>query len=83
MKILIEERRASLRIKQNKGNQACLFKVEDIVKAHIQVQYNATKGVVSKFSYRSRGPFVITKDIGHNSFEVQRYDEPSLAKRKY
>ena len=55
----------------------------DIVQAHIQVQYNATKGVVGKLSYRVKGPFVIIKDVGHNSFEVQRYDKLSSAKGKY
>ena len=39
--------------------------------------------MVSKLSYRVKGPFIITKDLGHNSFEVQRYDKPTSAKRKY
>ena len=54
-----------------------------MAKAHIQVQYNATKGFVGKLSYRLKRPFVITKDVGHNSFDVQLYDEPSSAKIKY
>ena len=47
------------------------------------MQYNATKCAVGKFIYRAKGPFVITKDVGHNSFEMQRCDEPSSTKRKY
>ena len=54
-----------------------------MVKAYIQVQSSADKGVVSKLSYRAKGPFIITKDLGHDSFEVQRYDNPTSAKRKY
>ena len=34
-------------------------------------------------SYKAKGLFIITSDLGHNSFEVQRYDKPSSAKRKY
>jgi len=43
----------------------------------------ASKGVVSKLSYRAKGPFSITADLGKNSFEVQQYDDPSSSKRKY
>ena len=57
--------------------------MEDIVQAHIQVQYNATKDIVGKLIYRAKDPFIITKDVGHNIFEVQRYDKPSSSKRKY
>ena len=60
-----------------------MLKVGDIVKAYIQVQYNARKGVVGKLIYRANGPFVVTKDLSHNIFEVQQYDELSSAKRKY
>ena len=38
---------------------------------------------MDKLSYQARGPFIITKVLGGNSFEVQRYGEPNSAPRKY
>ena len=52
-------------------------------KAHVQVNSVASKGVVSKLSYRAKRPFVITADLGHNIFEVQLYDDATASKCKY
>ena len=54
-----------------------------MVKAHVQVQSITKRGIVGKLSYRPKGPFIIKVDLAHNSFEVQRYDDPLSAKRKY
>ena len=39
--------------------------------------------MVSKLSYQIKGPFVITKALDHDSFEVKRYNKPDSATRKY
>ena len=49
----------------------------------MQVQSRADTGLVGKLAYRGRGLFIITKELGNNSFEVQRYGEPDSAVRKY
>ena len=43
----------------------------------------AETGLVRKLSYQTRDPFIITRDLGMNSFEVQRYGEVDSVKRKY
>ena len=83
LQALIEERRSVHRERYNKNQRQCCLKVGDVVKAHVQVQYQRECGTVGKFSYRDRGPFVITQDLGNNSFEVRRYDELSSTVRKY
>ena len=83
LQILIEERRKTHRDRQNKGKIKYSLKIGDVVKAHVQVQSWANTGIVGKLAYRARGPFIITKDLGNNSFEVQRYGEPDSAVRKY
>ena len=83
LQLLVSDCRAAHREIHNAGKLSCNLKVGDAVKAHVQVNSVASKGVVSKLSYRAKGPFAITADLGHNSFEVQRYDNPSSAKRKY
>ena len=83
LQILIQERRDTHRDRHNSDKRLCDLKIGDVVKAHVQVNSVASKGVVGKLSYRAKGPFVITKDLGHNSFEVQSYDDPSSSNRKY
>lgn len=83
VQILVEERRQSHQDRHNKNKTQPSFKVGDIVKAHVQVQSNAAKGQVGKLSYQARGPFKIITDLGHQSFEVQKFDKPNSAKRKY
>ena len=60
----------------------CNPKVDDIVKAHIQVQPRTETEVVGKLSYCAKGLFIITWDVGGNSFEVRRY-APKSSTRKY
>ena len=83
LQVLVEERRTAHRERSNQGQEESPFKVGDVVKAHVQVQSNASTGVVAKLSYRAKGPFQIIEDLGHNSYYVQRYNEPNSAKRKY
>ena len=83
VQILVEERRQSHQDRHNKDKTPAAFKVGDIVKAHVQVQSNASKGQVGKLSYQARGPFKIITDLGQQSFEVQKLDKPDSAIRKY
>ena len=83
LQVLIDERRQAHRDRHNKGKALCTLKVGDVVKAHVQVQSRADTGIVGKLAYRARGPFIIVKDLGNNSFEVQRYGNTDSAVRKY
>ena len=83
LQVLIDDRRSAHRLRHNEGKLPCALKVGDVVKAHVQVQSNADNGVVGKLSYRARGPFIITTDLGGGSFEVQRYGDTAAATRKY
>jgi len=53
------------------------------VKANVQINSVADKGVVSKLSYKVKGLFTITANLGHHSFEVQPYGDTKAAKHKY
>ena len=55
--MLVEERRTAHRTCHNSQRAAKIFKVGDVVKAHVQVNYNAAKGVVGKLSYQDRRSF--------------------------
>ena len=80
---MIEERRTAHRDIQTKGKIQCSLKIGDIVNAHVQLQSRVDTGIVGKLSYRARGLFMITKDLGMSSFEVQCYGKPDSAVRKY
>ena len=47
------------------------LKVGDIVTVHIQVQSKSESGTVKNLSYQVKFPFVFTKDLHHNAFEVK------------
>ena len=81
--ILVEERRKRHRDRHNKDKVQPQFQLGDVVKAHVQVSSKKSSGEVKKLSYQARGPFQITACLGHNSYEVQRYNEPNSATRKY
>ena len=79
-----KERRQSNQEHYNKDKVPATFKVGDIVKVHVQVQSNTSKGQVSKLSYQARGPFKIISDLGQQSaFKVQKLDKLDSAVRKY
>ncbi|GFH46278.1 hypothetical protein CTEN210_02752 [Chaetoceros tenuissimus] len=82
-KILIEERRKSMRDRVNSSKTLPTFKVGDVVKVHIQVQSSAENNKVGKLSYQIRGPYQIIKDHGNNSYDIQRYGQPNSAIKKH
>ncbi|GFH50457.1 predicted protein [Chaetoceros tenuissimus] len=82
-KILIEERRKSMRDRVNSSKTLPTFKVGDVVKVHIQVQSSAENNKVGKLSYQICGPYQIVKDHGNNSYDVQRYGQPNGAIKKH
>ena len=84
LQILIEDRRETHRDRWNRDREGIQFKVGDIVKAHVQVQSNATDNSVGKLSFRARGPFKITEDLGNGSYLVTNHgDEETGTTRKY
>ena len=54
-----------------------------MVKAHVQVQFNAATGTVQNLSYQARGHFQIKEILEANSYHVARYSEESSATIKY
>ena len=82
-KILIEERRKSMRDCVNSSKTQPNFKVGVIVKVHVQVQSSADNNRVGKLSYQVRGPYQIIKDHSNNSYDVQRYGQPNGAIKKH
>ena len=83
LQVLVEERRTAHRTRHNSQRAAKIFKVGDVVKAHVQVNSNAAKGVVGKLSYQGRGPFQIKEVLDANSYLVQRYNQQNAPTRKY
>ena len=83
LQILIKERCTAHKEHYNQQCKPASFQVGDVVKAHVQVQSKSSLGQVGKLSYKARGPFQITEDLGHGSYHVQRYNEPTSSKWKY
>ena len=57
LQILVEERRTAHRERWNKGNHLKPFQVGDVVKVHIQIQFNADEGLVKKTFLSSKRAF--------------------------
>ena len=81
--IIVEERHQYHQNRYNKNKTNCNFKIDDVFKARMQVNSLFDKGVVSRLSYKAKVPFTITANLGHNSYEVQRYNYKNSAKQKY
>ena len=67
----------------NRDKEHLEIKMGDIVKAHIQVQSNSSKGEVKKLRYQARGHFCIIKILDGNLFEVQNWTDTTAKARKY
>jgi len=83
VKIIVEERRKSMRARVNSTKTQPSFKVGDVVKVHVQVQSSTEQNRVGKLSYKIRGPYQIIKDHGNNSYDIQRYGNPNGAIKKH
>ena len=70
LQVLIEERRTAHMTRWDTDRAAKEFKVGDVVKAHVQVQSNASRGEVKKLTYQARGPFQIKEVLEGNSYLV-------------
>ena len=57
--------------------------MEYVAKAHVQVNSNATKGIVGKLSYQDRVLYQIKEVLNANSYLVQRYNQEDVPTRKY
>lgn len=64
-----------MRDKNNTNKKECDLQVGDVVKAHVQTQSIAKQGILCKLSYGTKGPFIITADLGQSSYEIQQYDD--------
>ena len=83
LQVLIEERQTAHCSRWNKDRAVKMFQIGDVVKAHVQVQFNSSTGAVKKLSYQARGPFQIRELLNGNSYLVQRYNHESSATKKY
>ena len=83
LQVLVEERLTAHCTRWNDQRAAKSFKIGDVVKAHVQVHSQSSKGEVKKLSYHARGPFQITKVLDANAYLVQCYNEPDSAIIKY
>ena len=59
------------------------LKVGYFVKSHVQVQYKSESDILKNISYQAKGPFIVTKDLHHNNFEVKPYNLLNGTTRKY
>ena len=55
LQVLLEERCNHMRDKKNEGKNEYELQVGDVVKAHVQVQSIAKRGIVDKLIYHSDG----------------------------
>jgi hypothetical protein len=81
--ILVDERRTIHRERINATRKPKLFRVGDIVSVQVQVQSDEAQGKVGKHLYDHKGPYKIVSVSGHDSFQVQRADDPNGALRSY
>ena len=58
------------------------LKVGYVVKSHVKVQSKRESIIVKNLSYQAKFPFVVTKYLCHNAFEVKPYNRPNGATRK-
>ena len=82
--VLAEERRTYHRERHNSTISATTsLKVGDILKSHVQVQSKRELVIVKNVRYQAKGPFIGTKDLHHNAFDIKIYNRPNSATRKY
>jgi hypothetical protein len=59
LRLLLEEKRMISREKINEGRHVVCYKIDDLVTVRVQAQSNASKNMVVKLLYKSKGPFVV------------------------
>jgi hypothetical protein len=80
---LIADRREAHRERENSKRSPILYKVGDIVMGRVAVQSNKERGVSQKMVYQSRGPYVIEKVTGYDTYFVRKYGKPLSALQKF
>ena len=83
LEILVKERRQYHHDRHNATVQVLPFKVNDVVKVHVQVHTNTDKNIVWKLAYQVKGPYRVVKVLDANSYLVQRYSDLEGPTRKY
>ena len=72
LQVLLEDRLMHHQERHNSTiNATTSLKVGGVVKAHVQVQSENDSGIAKNISYQAKGPFIVTKDVHHNAFEVK------------
>ena len=62
LQVLVKERQETQQYWQNENKTPDPLKVGDIVKSHVQVNYNSKKGIVFKLSDQELDKFQMIKD---------------------
>ena len=80
---LLRDRRTAHRERTNEKRSPIVYKVGDIVMGRVSVQSSIEKGVSQKMVYQSRGPFVIERVTGYDTYYVRRYGKPQSPLQKF
>ena len=80
---MVTDRREAHRERVNDKRKPVEYKVGDIVMGRVSVQSSKDKGVSQKMVYQSRGPFVIERVTGHDTYYVRKYGKPQSVLQKF
>ena len=80
---LVADRREAHRERTNLKRKPIVYRVGDIVMGRVAVQSSREKGVIQKLVYQSRGPYVIERVTGYDTYYVRRYGKPQSALQKF
>ena len=80
---LVADRREAHRERANSKKKPIVYRVGDIVMGRVAVQSSREKGVIQKLVYQSRGPYVIERVTGYDTYYVRRYGKPQSALQKF
>jgi len=83
LKLLVEDRRIAHAERINASRDPVTYKIGALVLARVQVQSNATSGIVSKLTYRVRGPFTILDHTHGGSYICAKLGNPHGPTFKY
>lgn len=72
------QRGFEMRSKNQKTKSGIEIKEKDLVLLKIPKQSDAIKRVTRNFFHLYFGPYIVTRDLGNNSFELRRIDNPEI-----
>ena len=80
---IVDDRREQHRERVNEQRNLVKYKPGDIVMGRVAVQSKASRGVVGKLVYQSRGPFIVIEDAGRSTYKVRKYGKPNSPLSKF